>query len=156
MTVDKTKSVIDSLRTLITEHTLVGIPMEENHRDGEDPITNAHIGYIQENGSEAARIPPRPHLVPGVEAVKDRCSKIMAKGAADTLSGDAGAFRTSLEKAGLVAQSSVKDFIRKGEGFKELSDWTIKNRVDAGFKGTKPLIWTGQYLNSITYVIRKK
>ena len=155
-TVDKTKSVVDALRTLTTKHTLVGVPTDENHRDGESPFGNAQIGYVQENGSEAARIPPRPHLVPGVAAVSGRCADIMAKGAAATLSGDFGAFEKSLEKAGLVAQSSVKDTIRKGVGFKELSEWTISNRVDAGFKGTKPLIWTGQYLNSITYVVRKK
>lgn len=155
-TVDNTKQVLDALRSLTTKHTLVGIPMERDARSGEGPMNNATIGYIQENGSEAARIPPRPHLVPGVAAVAERCADLMAKGASDTLSGNLAAFDVSLNRAGLVAVASVKNTIRAGEGFAPLSEWTIQNRVDVGFKGTKPLIWTGQYLNSITYVVRSR
>lgn len=156
VTKDNTKKVSDAIRSLTKKHTLVGIPMEKDARSGEGPMNNATIGYIQENGSEAARIPPRPHLVPGVAEVADRCANLMGEGAAETLGGNAGAFEKSLNKAGLVAVASVKNKIRQGEGFAPLSEWTIQNRVDAGFKGTKPLIWTGQYLNSITYVVRDK
>lgn len=155
VTVDNTKEIMKAIRMMTTENVLIGIPMEESAREGEGPINNATIGYIQENGSEAASIPPRPHLIPGVEDAAERCADLIAEGAAGVFDGSPYDLNKAYNKAGLVAVASVKNKIRSGEGFDPLSESTLENRARAGFKGTKPLIWTGQYLNSITYVIRK-
>jgi hypothetical protein len=152
---DDTKKVMDTLRAMTIQQVYVGVPMDENSRD-DDPIGNAQIGYINENGSEAAHIPPSPHLVPGVEKVQVRCADLVAAGAAKALSGDTGAMQKAYNQAGLVAQASVRQMITSQEGFQELSEYTLENRQKAGFQGTKRLIWTGQYRNSITYVIRGK
>jgi hypothetical protein len=95
-------------------------------------------------------------LVPGVEEVQDKCADILADGLADALSGKVGATDKAYNKAGLVAQASVRRKITQGEGFEPLADSTIAARKRKGFAGTKPLIWTGQYRNSISYVLRKK
>lgn len=155
VTKDDTEKVLEALRSLTKKHVLIGVPAEKDSRSG-DPIGNAFIGYINENGSEAARIPPTPHLVPGVNKVSAECADILAKGAAEALSGDTGAMEIAYNKAGIKAQSSVKRVITQQEGFKELSEATLEIRARAGFKGTKRLIWTMGYLNSITYVVRRK
>lgn len=155
VTTDNVKEVMAALRHATSLDLLVGIPAEKGARkDG--PITNAVIGYINETGGDAAQVTPRPHLVPGVAAVADRCADLMAQGLSDALSGKIGATEKGYEKAGLVAQASVRSTITKGEGFKELEESTLAARRRKGFDGTKPLIWTGQYRNSINYVIRGK
>ena len=80
----------------------------------------------------------------------------MGAGAAEMLDGGAAAIEKANNKAGLVAQAAIKNTLRSGEGFPPLADATLAARKRAGFTGTKPLIWTGQLLNSITYVIRKR
>lgn len=152
---DKTANLRDALRKLTQDVVLVGIPAAEDGREGE-PMGNAGIGYIQENGSAAANIPPRPFLVPGVRSVADKCAEIMATGAAEMLDGGATAIDKANNKAGLIAQAAVKNTLRAGEGFPPLAESTLAARRAGGFEGTKPLIRTGQLLNSITYVIRKR
>lgn len=46
---------------------LVGIPDSNATRTG-GPISNATLGYIHEFGAPEASGPPRPFLIPGVEA----------------------------------------------------------------------------------------
>lgn len=153
VTIDRVKEIMDALRTLTKEHVMVGVPMDEDHRD-EGPFGNAQIGYVNENGSAAAGIPPRPHLEPGILAVSDKCAELMAKGAAGLLEGDDRAIEKGYNQAGMVAVSSVRKHITSG--LQELADGTIEARKRKGFAGTKPLIFTGQYRNSITYVIRDR
>lgn len=155
VTVDKTKEIMAALRAATKQDVYVGIPMEANKEHG-DGIDNATIGYINEYGSELSNIPPRPHLVPGVQKVSEECAGLMARGVSDALSGTVGATERGMNQAGLKAQASVRDTITRGEGFEPLADATLKNRERKGFTGTKPLIWTGQYRNSITYVVRAK
>lgn len=152
---DIVKNVLKSLKDLDNDRLLVGVPMDENARD-DDPIGNAQIGYINEYGSEAANIPPAPHLEPGVDAIADKCADIIADGISSALSGKPDALKKAYNRAGLVAQASVRRHITSQDGFEDLSESTLEARERAGFKGTKRLIWTGQYRNSITYVIRSK
>jgi hypothetical protein len=109
-----------------------------------------------ENGSAVANIPARPVLIPGVEAVADKCADIIAKGAADSILGGQSEYIKSLNKAGLIAQASVRGTLTAGEGFAPLAESTLKARERKGFKGTKPLLVTGQLRNSYTYVVRKR
>ncbi len=67
--------------------------------------------------------------------------------------GDGSAANRLLDQAGTLAANSVKSFITDAEFF-PLAPATIKNRLIRGRTGDKPLIDTGQYRRSITYVVR--
>lgn len=151
--------VADLLRTIqqmgMGGDVLVGIPSDRDDRSGE-PIGNASIGYIQEKGSAAQGIPPRPFLEPGVANVADKCAEAIRKGAVTALTDfNPNAVMIGKNKAGLIAQNSVKAAITAGDGFAPLSKATLAARKRRGVSRTKPLIDTGSLRNSITYVIRK-
>lgn len=157
LTLDKVPEFMAAMKLLRTEAVYVGVPGEKAERGG--PINNAAIGYIQENGSTAANIPARPHLVPGVAAVKAQVAEELGAGAAALLNGRPDAVRTSYNRAGMIARDSVKRHITQQIGFAPLSETTLerrRTRKKAPRQGTKALIDTAQYLNSQTYVIRKK
>jgi len=154
ITRDDSMRVLQSIQNMAVKHVLVGIPADNSARkDG--PITNASLGYIHENGSAARNIPPRPFLVPGVKAAAPKCVEVLKRYAKKAVTGEA-TIDQGLNAAGLVAQSAVKNRIRSGEGFAPLKPSTIAARKRQGKQGEKPLIRTGQLLNSITYVVRQK
>lgn len=149
---DDVNNVITNIEAMMGKRVLIGIPGENaGRKDG--PITNAALGYIHENGSPAQNIPARPFLIPGVEEAAPKAIDAMQKFAAQALT-DPAAVEKGLNAAGLIAQSAVKNRIRNSVGFAPLSKKTIAQRVANNKLGTKPLIRTGQLLNSITYVIR--
>lgn len=69
--VDNAQAILDALKSLTKKDVLVGIPAEDSDRD-DVPFGNAGIGYINEYGSPAQNIPPRPHLVPALNQLKTR------------------------------------------------------------------------------------
>ena len=155
--IDRTKEVMRSLRMLTTMQVMVGVPSDETERKDEDtPINNAQIAYLAEYGSAAANIPARPVLIPGVTAVSVQCAKIIAKGAADSILGGFDKLVVAMNKAGLIAQASVRKTLTEGQGFEPLAESTLKARERDGFKGKKPLIVTGQLRNAYNYVVRKR
>ena len=154
ITRDESARVLQAIQNMAGKHVLVGIPADNNARKG-GPITNAALGYIHENGSGARNIPARPFLKPGVAAAADQCVKVL-KSAAQNAFTDKNAIDKGLNAAGLVAQASVKKRIVSQEGFTPLKAATLAARKRKGAKGEKALIRTGQLLNSITYVVRKK
>jgi len=151
---DSAQSILDALKTLANKDVLVGIPESKDERDDGD-IGNAAIGYINENGSPAQNIPPRPHLKPGVRSVEQDFMPHLKTAARKALEGDAGGAVTSLDRAGTVAANGVKRYITI-TGFTPLADATIANRLRRGRTGNKPLIDTGEYRRSITHVVRDK
>jgi len=151
---DSAKSILDALKTLANKDVLVGIPESKDERDDGD-IGNAAIGYINENGSPAQNIPPRPHLKPGVRSVEQDFMPHLKTAARKALEGDAEGAVTSLDRAGTVAANGVKRYITI-TGFTPLADATIANRLRRGRTGNKPLIDTGEYRRSITHVVRDK
>lgn len=153
---DKTASVLKSIRALTKDQVLVGVPSDESGRQESDGITNAVIGFINEFGSEAAGVPPAPHLIPGVEDASEKCAEIMAQGAYEGLSGNPSGLEKAMNRVGLVAQAAVRKRITDQKDFDDLAESTVEARRRKGFQGTKRLIYTGQYRNSINYVIRKK
>lgn len=154
ITRDDSTRVLQAIQNMAGKHVLVGIPADNNARkDG--PITNAALGYVHENGSAAHNIPPRPFLVPGMKVAAPKCADVLKGYAKKAVTGDA-TIDQGLNAAGLVAQSAVKNRIRSGEGFAPLQPATIAARKRQGKQGEKPLIRTGQLMNSITYVVRKK
>jgi len=158
MTIEVTKDdvakVLANIQAMTGKELLVGIPAEKTARNGE-PITNASLGYIHENGSPARNIPARPFLVPGVKKATPKAIAAMKQLAGEALL-DRNATDKALNAAGLVCQAQVKRQIVSQEGFTALKAGTIAARRRSGAKGTKALIRTGQLLNSITYVVREK
>lgn len=155
--VDNAQSILDALNTLTDKDVLVGIPEAKDEREGEGEgeFGNAGIGFINENGSPAQNIPPRPHLKPGVQAAETEFIPHLRAAALKALEGNAEGAVTSLDRAGLVAANGVKRYIAI-TGFAPLADSTIANRRRRGRTGNKPLIDTGEYRRSITHVVRDK
>lgn len=154
---DGTKNFQEAMKSLASSSVYVGIPSDESERqdDEEQTMNNASIGYINENGSDLANIPPRPHLVPGVQAVSKEVAEEFKKAAQQAFS-NPSAVTKYYTRAGIIASNSVKKKITDQEGFEELSEATIRARESEGFKGDKALIRTGQYRNAITYVVGDK
>lgn len=156
--VDRLDQVMRSIRDLTKEHVLVGVPSSTADRqpDADDPlpINNATIGYIMETGSPAKNIPARPHLVPAVAEISDAVAERYRDGAKAALDGRGDIHKTH-EIVGLMAQNAVRRKVTEG-GFAPLAPATIANRRARGRTGIKPLIDTGQYRASLTYVIRSQ
>lgn len=152
---DRTAQILKGISLIDSKEVLVGIPEDKAARK-EGTVTNAQIGYIQDRGSPVNNIPPSPFLEPGVAKISDEASGILRQGVIDTLSGKPDAMDEALNKAGLIAQASIREVITSQEGFEPLSEATLAARKAKGFEGEKRLIRTGQLRNSINYVIRDK
>ncbi|WP_199085948.1 hypothetical protein [Bosea sp. ASV33] len=155
ITKDGVPDLLKAIKALTSKEVLVGIPDTAAGRDDGDAISNAEIGYLMETGSPTQNIPPRPHLVPGVESARDKIEKRMKTGAQSALSGKSSDADATLTAVGITAENAVKAKITEGP-FAPLSPVTIAKRKAKGRTGTKPLIDTGQYRRAITHVVRKK
>ena len=153
---------------------LVGVPSDDPTRKDDGPMNNATLAYIHDNGSAAANIPARPFMKPGVENAKDGIVRNFKAAGKDALHGGNG-MEVSLNRAGLLTQSSIRAVINAGIG-PALADSTLKGRIRSrraikgaeaelasraegnapGIDLAKPLVMTGQLRNSINYVVRKK
>ena len=155
-TKDNTKMLKQALATLSRRIVVVGYPEDKSvSRSDAAGITNASLAFIQDRGSPANHIPPRPFLQPGVESVENPIQKRLAQGARAALDGDEGGVDKSLNAAGLTAQAGVRAYITNGN-FTPLKPGTIKGRQRKGFMGTKPLIVTGQLRNAVNYSLRNR
>lgn len=155
VTTDKLAQVMATMAQLVKRDVLVGIPDSAPEREEDTPLSNAQIGYILDNGSPVANIPPRPFLVPGVENVQPEIVEDFRGGAKAALAGSAAGVERALVRAGLRAQNSVRAKIQDGP-FADLAPRTLADRKKRGRTGEKPLLDTGQLRNSVTYVVRKK
>lgn len=144
--------ILQAISELSQVDVLVGVPHGENRSEAD--MTNAQIGYLLETGSPAMNLPPRPHLVPGIEEVQDVIGEKLTAAVDAALSGNSKRMYFLLESAGMKATMNVKKFINRGE-FAELAPLTIRERKRRGRKSEKPLVDTGQYRNSHTYIIMK-
>lgn len=151
---DNMKDVKAATKLLTQSSVYVGVPDTGADRGNSDPINNAALAYIHDNGAPAANIPARPFMRPGIENAKDAIDAQFQRAAKAAYNGDAQGVSNGLNGAGLAAQSSIKKKIVEGP-FAPLAAATLAQRQAKGFKGTKPLIVTGKLLNSITYVVRK-
>lgn len=162
VTKDAVSKVISEIRALTKNEVLVGVPQENAPRTDEEvealkgaPITNAVIGYINEFGSPAANIPPRPHMIPGIASAKDKIAQRLGKGARAAMDGSPDAANVALTAAGLIGEAAVKSYITAGLS-PPLAEVTLEHRRARGRTGEKPLQDTNQYLKSITHVVRPK
>lgn len=161
VTKDNVARVMKSMRAMAERQVLVGIPSETADRKPDQgeaaaPINNATIGYIMEFGSPAKNIPARPHLIPGSKKAMPEVIKTYRIGAKLLIDGDASGLEKAHMAVGLKVQSAVKQWITDSGHFAPLAPATLAGRRARGRKGEKPLIDTGQYRNSITFVIRQK
>lgn len=155
-TVDGVAALMKALHALTGQDVLVGIPSTATARKEKgEAADNAMLGYIHEFGAPAANIPARPFLVPGVAAAADKINERFRKAAEAALTRDPGGVARNMVGAGMAAAASVKSLINDGIA-PALSERTLAARQAKGYKGTKPLVRTGQLRNSITYVMRKK
>lgn len=150
VTKDGTKKLFQAVNALTKKAIYVGIAEGDNSRN-DGPIGNATIGYISETGSPAQNIPARPWLTPGIEEGKDAIVKQLTRAAKLALDGKN--FNQALHGAGLAGQSSAQNKITTGP-FVPLSPKTISARKRRGRDGEKPLIDTGEFRRSVSYVIR--
>jgi hypothetical protein len=181
--VDNAQAILDALRSLTKKDVLVGIPSEDSERE-DVPFGNAGIGYVNEYGSPAQNIPPRPHLIPGVKSVEEQTVPQLKTAAQAALDGNAAGAERALNRAGTLAANGVRRYMTI-TGFTPLADSTVEARARRGRKGAKaelarrsadgklnainpdsgqlisnenvrPLIDTGQYRRAITHVVRDK
>lgn len=174
---DKLADVIKNVSALQKKSVYVGVPEATTQREDE-PINNATIAYIQDNGSPAANIPARPFLREGVESGLRGIEKQLRKAADAGLDGKDT--EPALKGAGLLGQNAVRNYMTSAD-FVPLSEATLKARarrkkgsgvrinkgaqaeLDARARGespsnenARPLIDTGELRRSITYVVRGK
>ncbi|MCA8492563.1 hypothetical protein [Burkholderia arboris] len=155
MKIDRLDEVLKSIAGLVRQEVLVGVPdSTAGRKDDGEPLSNAEIGYIQETGSPANNIPARPHLVPGVQDARPKFEPQLQKGVEAALDGDLEQVQRRLNMAGIAAQNSVRAKVNSNIS-PQLAESTLEARRRRGITRENTLVDTGQYRNSITYVIRK-
>lgn len=154
ITKDFTTDVNNIIKGFKRDSVLVGIPEEKTERKEDAPINNATLLAINNFGSPANNIPPRPVMEIGIRNARQEITDEYKKGAVAALSKGLSALSVYYNRAGLIASTSIKKAINEQIGFPPPADSTIEARQARGFKGTKALIVTGQMRNAITYVVR--
>ena len=182
---DKVDKTVAGIVGLAGTRVMVGVPAEKALRKPDErvrgqPINNAALAYIHENGAPEAKIPPRPFLLPGVKIVQPEIEKGLRAAAEHAFDGKPDASERDFHRVGLRAQAAVRRKIQSGP-FLPLAPATILARIARGrrgqvssylqakrergeivssdihveFSGMRPLIDTGALRNSINYVVRK-
>lgn len=153
---DDLAKMIDGVNELTKHEVLVGIPMSKDDRGDGSGIGNAAIAYINEYGSPANNIPPRPHIVPGMEkALPQAVEEGMKASGLAALRGKKEDVTVGFYIAGQLCADSIRDYIRQGLR-PPLKKTTLDARRVKGHFGTTPLIETGNYYQHITYIVRNK
>jgi hypothetical protein len=154
VTKDLTKEIAKATRELSKTRVMVGIPAIKAARDDGEPINNAALGYIHENGAPEVNIPARPWLMPGIDTKKEVIEDQLKAAGQAALDGNVISMRRYLNATGLVGADAAKRKITTGP-FVPLKPATLAARRRRGRTGTKPLLDTAQMRASVTYVIRK-
>lgn len=150
---DNLADIMKQIAALASKKVLVGVPAADAERQDGEPITNADLAYIHDNGAPGANIPPRPFMQPGIEEAKDKVVSQLGRAITGALNNRPEVVDAALHGAGLQAQSSIKNKINEGP-FEALKASTLAARQRRGVSRDKPLIDTGQLRNSISYVIK--
>jgi len=173
---NKLPKVLSGVSKLSLNATFVGVPSDKTTRKDNDtekgPMTNAALAFIHDNGSEAAHIPARPFMRPGVARAQKYIVAALRQGAQAALQG--GDPLKYLGMAGLKTQAEIRAVINEGIA-PPLADATLRERLrrrtsikgaklelaaraagqSPSIENAKPLIATAQLRNAINYVIRK-
>jgi hypothetical protein len=154
VTSDFTKEFNDVIKKFKRDAVLVGIPEEDTKRDEDAPINNATLLAINNFGSPANNIPPRPVMEIGIRKAQPEIIEEFRKGAKAALKDGLSALSKVYNRVGMIAANSIKKAINSQEGIDPPTDATLAARKREGFAGTKSLIVTGQMRNAITYVVK--
>ena len=92
-TMSNLSGIRKAMKALTRQDVLIGVPADESGREEGDGLNNAELSYIHEFGTEDGRIPPRPHLVPGVNNARADIADALKEAASRALHGDASAVR---------------------------------------------------------------
>ncbi len=154
---NRARDLDKALRTMAKREVLVGIPSDsaDNDRSDDPELTNADIGMINEFGAPGANIPARPHLIPGIDAIRPEAARRLSKAAERILKlrESPGAIAdNALESVGILGRDAVVQKINDVLS-PALAPATLAARKRQGFEGETPLIVTGAYKQSITYVV---
>lgn len=173
MTVNRMGDVLKAVGDLVAHDVLVGNPAAKAPREG-DPINNPTIGYISEYGSPVRNIPARPWLAPAIKGAQADITDEFGHAAQAALDGSQSGVSVALNRAGIVGANAARERINSGD-FQPLADSTLRARARRGTRGSKgarqeldsrdagnapgtefakPLIDTGQFRNSVSYVVR--
>lgn len=166
----------DAMLALTEFEILVGIPEDTTERknlDGsEEPVTNAAIAYIQDNGAPEKNIPARPFMRPGIEKALEPIINQLDRAAKAAMRGSLAGVERGFQGAGIAAERGIKNAIKEGIP-PPLSERTLKARAARGRTGATlelearargeepgiefatPLMDTGEMLQSIKHVIRR-
>ncbi|WP_298032540.1 hypothetical protein [uncultured Desulfovibrio sp.] len=165
-----------AVSALTEKDVYIGVPAENaGQRSG--GINNAELSWLHEFGAPAAGIPARPHLLPGVEDIRNEAVKILKDAAQKALDGKENAVEPALERIGLLGQNAVRARFQNND-WPPLKDATLdaaplkkddegnvirdkkgnarrgKSRREKG--RVNPLLDTGQLMKSHTHVVRKR
>ncbi|EBX7265555.1 hypothetical protein DS544_06955 [Salmonella enterica subsp. enterica serovar Abony] len=132
---DNSQAILDALKTIGKKEVLIGIPEDASSRE-DAHFGNAGIGYLNEFGSPAQNIPPRPHLQPGIRSADDQTIPLLKEAAQAALDGNTTGAERALGQAGQKAVNGVKIYMHKAN-FTPLADSTIEARAKRGKKGRK-------------------
>lgn len=147
------KPILAAMKALADTDVLVGIPGEKTQRG--EPITNAAIGYIMENGAPEVNIPARPWLLPGIKSAQKLVVNYFKQAGVAAMDGNTAKVDRVMHAAGIVAADAARRKINSNIP-PPLAPRTIAARLARGRTGTKTLVDTGQLRNSVTYVVRNK
>lgn len=168
--IDKVDGLVERLEALTGNRILIGIPSENAGRE-DTPMDNASIGYVNEFGSPAQNIPPRPFLQPGVRDAIPVIEPRLRASCVAALTGNRDQVVKHMMAIGILAQNAVRAKITNGP-FLPLADSTVAERARRGRKGAikelarrangeapstdlaKPLLDTGTLRRAISYVLR--
>lgn len=143
---------IDSLIDKIASKKLeVGFFEHSRYKDG-TPV--AGVASVQEFGSVANRIPPRPFFNPAIEGNEKKYTKLMAKNFERVIEGNLTT-EQALGQLGEFAKGDIQQSIRAVDS-PPLSERTLAARARKNSKGkasTKPLVDTGLMIQSVDHEV---
>lgn len=169
VTIDNTNRMLKDILELTKKAVLVGVPEEKDTRKEGMGIGNAALAFIHNNGSPLQGIPARPFMDPGIKAVQDRINTEFLTVAKAQLNDEQDKVDQHLNRAGMIASSSIKKVINEGDFTplkrstllgrlrmrKASSKWSIEKREEF-MENERPLVATAQMRNAITYVVVKE
>lgn len=127
------------------DYVRVGLP-DTPHAQAQ--LTIAEIGAIHEFGAPRANIPERPFLHPAMREGADQIERLSKVLLFELQNGETTK-DVALESLGLLGVRLVQEKIREGE-FVPLKPATIARKGSS-----KPLIDTGQMIQSVTFQIER-
>lgn len=152
-TTDNFADVAKAINLLATTRVMAGVPSTKTARSDE-PINNATLMYLHENGVPEKNIPARPVVHPAIASIQIDLKARFEQIGNYAMDGKTAAVEKGFNAVGLMAQNAMQERIVTGP-FVPLKPATIAARKRAGFQGEKPLNRSGRLKAALTYVIRK-